>query len=151
MPWLVCTAGPDKGVQFELRTGKITLGRAPDSEVRLLEAKASRYHCRVSLDGSRLLLEDLNSTNGTKCEGRRLRGQHHFLRLGSRMAIGEDVFEYRRSPDRLILNDVEVQPAVAEEALDSGQSQTHFETAAGDIPPRRRTSWFSFFFRRGKS
>ncbi|MCA9588259.1 MAG: sigma 54-interacting transcriptional regulator [Myxococcales bacterium] len=65
-------------------SGKITLGRGETCEVRVDDASVSREHARLSVDGRRLTLEDLGSSNGTRVAGRRL-GQ------GERASVDVDV------------------------------------------------------------
>jgi len=62
---LVVTAGPDAGRVVPLRRGRLTVGRAAGSDVRLDDPRLSRAHCTltVSVDGVRVL--DAGSTNGT--------------------------------------------------------------------------------------
>ena len=46
---------------------KITVGRAENASVRVLHESVSRCHCTISIASpSRIFIEDMNSTNGTK-------------------------------------------------------------------------------------
>ena len=62
---LVVTAGPDAGRVVPVRRGRLTVGRAAGSDVRLDDPRLSRSHCTltVSVDGVRMT--DTRSTNGT--------------------------------------------------------------------------------------
>lgn len=55
------------------RGGRIVIGRAPDCTVVLDNPNVSKHHCEVSLSGAQILVTDLNSTNGTCVNGRRVR------------------------------------------------------------------------------
>ena len=136
MPWVVCTAGPDKGIQLELTEQVVTMGRSPDNAVRLTEEKASRFHCHLVVIDGQLELEDLNSTNGTKCLARRLRGQKVNLKAGETFAIGKDIFEYRRSPDRTLVSKLETEQVVPDTPIARGRDQTKYDSASGDMTPR---------------
>ncbi len=57
---------------FELKGDLIRIGRAQHNEIILNEKGVSRFHCQVRRDGDKLLLEDLNSTNGTLVDGERI-------------------------------------------------------------------------------
>lgn len=46
-------------------SGPITLGRGKENDIILLENVVSRKHSRVSFDGPDVIIEDLNSSNGT--------------------------------------------------------------------------------------
>jgi hypothetical protein len=72
-----------------------TIGRSPDSELRIEDGYASSAHARVFPRGQFLLVEDLGSTNGTTVNGRDLSpGQPYTLRVHDRVRIGETEFEY---------------------------------------------------------
>lgn len=58
--WLVL-----KSRTFPLASGENLIGRDPRSAVWLEEESVSRRHARISVDGDRANLEDLESTNGT--------------------------------------------------------------------------------------
>ena len=66
------------GATFELPGELVGIGRAPSNEVVLDDMHVSGEHARVVVDGSRVILYDLRSTNGTtvvrRGERRRLAG-----------------------------------------------------------------------------
>ncbi|MCA9668213.1 MAG: mucoidy inhibitor MuiA family protein [Myxococcales bacterium] len=65
--------GPDGESQELSLTGpEINLGRAPGNEVHLADASVSKRHARIVVKDGRMILVDLNSTNGTYVNGRRL-------------------------------------------------------------------------------
>lgn len=45
-------------------TGPLTLGRGKENDIILLDSIVSRHHARVYLEGSDVIIEDLNSANG---------------------------------------------------------------------------------------
>ena len=55
---------------FALQNGENLIGRDPDVHVVLDHPSVSRRHARVSVTPARVLLEDLNSRNGTFVDGR---------------------------------------------------------------------------------
>lgn len=69
----------------DLDTGAI-LGRGADCSAILDDSTVSKHHCRVGFD-ARPWLEDLDSTNGTYLNGRRISGSA-WLRRGDRIALG---------------------------------------------------------------
>ncbi|RLQ20669.1 FHA domain-containing protein [Seongchinamella sediminis] len=69
----------------------ITLGRKRDCEIVVDSTEASRRHARIRVAGDRLTIEDLESTNGTLVNRRRLR-QPEQLRAGDIIAIGQQHF-----------------------------------------------------------
>jgi pSer/pThr/pTyr-binding forkhead associated (FHA) protein len=68
----------------------IVIGRQPGADVLIGDDLVSRRHARVMFDGSAVVVEDLESTNGTFVNGARvLRAQ---IAEGDRVLIGESVF-----------------------------------------------------------
>lgn len=57
---------------FELKGELIRIGRAQHNEIILNEKGISRFHCQIRREGDKLILEDLNSTNGTLVAGERI-------------------------------------------------------------------------------
>ncbi|NUS74542.1 MAG: DUF3662 domain-containing protein [Corynebacteriales bacterium] len=60
------------GRQFALAFGATVIGRGETSQVRLADVGISRQHARLDFDGSRVVLTDLGSTNGTTVNGNRV-------------------------------------------------------------------------------
>lgn len=68
-PRFVVEAGPGRGKQFILDRDELTMGQAPECEVRLDHPSVSRAHAKiVNVGGVRIL--DLQSTNGVRVNGR---------------------------------------------------------------------------------
>jgi pSer/pThr/pTyr-binding forkhead associated (FHA) protein len=99
MAWLMCTHGNDKGFETELVKETYMLGRAPDCDIMILDERASRYHCKVSLRKKVFLLEDMGSTNGVKVKSKRIKGKKVKLKLGDSFAIGKTVFVLSKNRD----------------------------------------------------
>lgn len=59
---------------FNLQTDTplIRIGRAPQNEFVMDTTGISRFHAQISRQGNELIIEDLNSTNGTHVRGQRL-------------------------------------------------------------------------------
>ena len=72
---------------FRLPSGAIkTVGRAPRADFILDVALVSRLHCRLSANGDRLEVVDLQSTNGTFVNDKRVATST--LATGDRLRIG---------------------------------------------------------------
>lgn len=73
-----------------------TVGRAPGCGIALTDDKfASSLHARLFVQGGRLWVEDLGSTNGTWLNGERLDGPRPLAR-GDRVQVGRTVLEVTR-------------------------------------------------------
>jgi len=67
------------------------IGRSKECEPRLNLHRISRRHLRVALDGDRVIVEDLGSTNGTFVNDERISGQAQ-LKPGDRLHIADYAF-----------------------------------------------------------
>jgi hypothetical protein len=82
---------PESAVRrVPLPAGSLTIGRAPPSTLLLEGAEVSRTHCRIDVAGDEVSVTDLNSTNGTFVDNKRLSGTAPFNH-GSMLRIGNYV------------------------------------------------------------
>ena len=58
--------------KFALSEGQNIVGRDPDADIHIEHGSVSRRHARISVRGSKAVLEDLHSRNGTFVGGRRV-------------------------------------------------------------------------------
>ena len=65
----------------------VTIGRLPDNTVIIDNLAVSGHHARVYRDGDDVILEDLNSTNGTFVNGRQT--TRHALKHGDVVLVGK--------------------------------------------------------------
>ena len=89
VPALVALFGPKRGVRLEL-IGQAVIGRSSSAALQLIDAKVSREHCRLTVDGDRVTVDDLGSQNGTFVNGERVRGAQ-LLARGDELAIGDSL------------------------------------------------------------
>ena len=66
---------------------EVTFGRTRVSTVPVDSEKVSRLHAKISRSGSRVVVEDLGSRNGTKLNGARVEGQAE-VKSGDQIEIG---------------------------------------------------------------
>lgn len=78
-----------KGTVIPLLSG-ITLGRKNDNTVVLEDPYVSYYHLRFFLRDGRYVIEDLNSTNGTKLNSDRLEHKT-YLKVNDIITLGSTV------------------------------------------------------------
>lgn len=88
---LLVVEGLHRGARYPL-TGMMSLGNDPQAELVLADAFASRRHARIGVEASRVVLEDLGSSNGTYLNGRRV--DRVVLGNGDRITIGKTVLLY---------------------------------------------------------
>jgi DNA-binding NtrC family response regulator len=69
-------------------SGKVDIGRGPDSEIRIDHPSVSRTHARLTI-GAELVIEDRGSANGTRIRDRMLRaGASSEVSLGEPIDVG---------------------------------------------------------------
>jgi hypothetical protein len=91
--FLVVVSGPEPGRRIEISDQPMTLGRKAQANVRLHDAKVSGVHCRIQLIMDQLVVNDLNSTNGTFVEGQRV-GENGVAPIGALLHIGAYVLKH---------------------------------------------------------
>ncbi len=103
---LVVQHGEHKGKEYLLPKGEIILGRwDPESgsfpEINLdlvdVEARISRRHAKIQVEPGRVMLEDLNSLNGTYVNrGEKLApGIRCSLQINDEIIIGKTIFRLK--------------------------------------------------------
>lgn len=101
MAGLVAMTGGAVGREFPLAEGLNRVGRAPGNEIRLEEAAISAVHCELWLMKERLLLRDLDSTNGTFLLGRPVSEAE--LHDGDLVTVGSVVLQVIGAPGRVAI------------------------------------------------
>jgi DNA-binding NtrC family response regulator len=98
--------------------GAITIGRAPDVELRVDHASVSRRHARILIERGQARLCDLNSHNGTRLNGVQIDGER-ILTTGDVISIGEVLLvvhaEFKRELPQVILDEASWRQRLAEE------------------------------------
>ena len=84
--------GADRGRVFENLETPITIGREEGNSVQLNDERVSRFHIKVQVDHDKMVLTDLESTNGTRVNGEDI--QLRILRFGDLIAVGRSVLLY---------------------------------------------------------
>lgn len=81
--------GADRGKLFEEVSPPLTIGREEGNDIQLNDERVSRCHLKIQRDNDRLVLTDLDSTNGTKVNGSEC--QLKILRHGDLIAVGRSL------------------------------------------------------------
>lgn len=93
-PRLVIISGPKEGMEIQLGTDPLTVGRASESGLVLRDEFTSSHHARLIPGPDAWVLQDLDSTNGTQVNGRKIRSSVR-LNPGDVIKIGATSFELR--------------------------------------------------------
>jgi FHA domain-containing protein len=75
------------------------LGRGRDCDITFDDSSVSKMHARLHLAGGVATIEDLDSTNGTLLNGKRLEGIAA-LRRGDRIGLGTNQIVYLGAPSQ---------------------------------------------------
>lgn len=102
--------------KFIIEEESAVIGRGKDADLRVPTETISRRHARLHWDQDQLWIEDLDSSNGTFVNGRRLTARHLLapndeIRLGHRVVL------------RVQAEGVEVAPGAAQTILGTEQAQ----------------------------
>lgn len=92
---LVITSGPKAGTEFPLGSEPVTIGRSSDSSLVIRDDYTSTHHARLMLWHDDWMVQDLDSTNGTFLDGKRV-AVPTSVPLNTTVKIGATSFELRR-------------------------------------------------------
>jgi pSer/pThr/pTyr-binding forkhead associated (FHA) protein len=81
--------GADRGRVFDNLAPPITIGREEGNTIQLNDERISRYHVKIQEDHNKLVITDLESTNGTKINNEDV--QLRILRFGDMIQLGRSV------------------------------------------------------------
>jgi len=81
--------GADRGRVFDHLETPLTIGREEGNSVQLNDERVSRFHLKIQIDHDKLVLTDLESTNGTRVNGEDI--QLRILRFGDLIVVGRSV------------------------------------------------------------
>ena len=84
------------GTRFEVGEGTSSIGRGSAATIRVTDNGISREHAQITVRGPIAVIRDLNSTNGTLVNGRRV--SEMTLRHGDVIRLGRSVLVYRYEP-----------------------------------------------------
>ena len=91
---LVILNGEFEGMRYPLSAEETLIGRNPTTDVTLLDENISREHALIlrDADNGSYTIEDLQSTNGTKVNGKAVRSKA--LAHGDQIQVGHTIFRF---------------------------------------------------------
>ncbi|HEY2642541.1 MAG TPA: FHA domain-containing protein [Galbitalea sp.] len=92
---LVITSGPKEGLEIELPSEQLAIGRSSESGLVIRDDYTSTHHARLMLWNDGWVVQDLDSTNGTFLDGVRVTLPTP-VPLNTPVSIGTTTFELRR-------------------------------------------------------
>jgi hypothetical protein len=91
---LVITSGGKAGLEIPLGSEPLMIGRASDAGLQIRDDYTSTHHARLLLWGDDWVVQDLDSTNGTFVDGRRIDTPTQ-VPVGVPVKVGATTFELR--------------------------------------------------------
>lgn len=140
MAKLIGMTGDFKDREYPIEQGEITIGRKADNVILLDHPTISSHHSVIFNDGQSCIIQDLDSTNGTRVNSREIQSAelHHkdLLQLGS-VEFMVDAPELTASASRYT-------DANAELATGSMVAPQDFNTISpfGTPPRERKGAWY---------
>ena len=92
---LVITSGPKAGLEIPIGSEPMTIGRSSESGLVIRDDYTSSHHARLVLRSGTWTIQDLDSTNGTYLDGKRLTGGPKPITIGTPIKVGATTFELR--------------------------------------------------------
>ena len=86
----------DTRTVYDLEKPAVVVGRATDSDIAVLDLRASREHCRIERHDKQFLLVDLGSQNGTRLNGHLI--ERARLKPGDRIGVGNASLWFEEAP-----------------------------------------------------
>jgi diguanylate cyclase (GGDEF)-like protein len=90
---LVVIHGEDLGRKFDLVSDEALIGRSSKADIQVDQDSVSRHHAKLRVDGTRITVEDMGSTNGTIVNDEHIEDLHR-LRNGDMVKIGRTIFKF---------------------------------------------------------
>lgn len=141
--------GADRGKVFEDLATPVTIGREEGNTIQLNDERVSRFHLKIQEDQARLVLTDLQSTNGTKVNGEEM--ELRILRFGDMITVGRSVLLFgSRQQIATRLSSLRKQDSAVKDArktdgnMGAAASAAAASGAAGAAPPSEDPGSFDF-------
>ncbi len=119
--------------EVQLTKDKTTLGRRPYNDIVIDNLAVSGEHAVLQMTGSDVVLEDLNSTNGTYVNGKAVKKQQ--LQSGDAIEIGKYKIKFvgdNATEDFDKTTIVKARPAAVQTARSPSGTPSGFPTGSGD-------------------
>ncbi len=133
-------SGDFKGREYPIEQGEITIGRKADNTILLDHPTISSHHCRILRNGDSCVLQDLDSTNGTRVNSRDVK--ESALRHKDLIQLGS--IEFLFDAPELASSGARYTDANAEVATGAMSAPQDFASISpfGARPKERRGMWY---------
>ena len=127
----------------------IVVGRGAECNLRLSAPQVSRRHCFLRVNAETATITDLDSSNGTYMDGKRLTsGKRYKLKDGTELSVGPVQFTARVYPESVSADQLEV--SVNDERIEAESSAASpTDQTLSDIPPEAHPNEMNFAIESG--
>jgi pSer/pThr/pTyr-binding forkhead associated (FHA) protein len=133
--------GLERGRVFSNLPTPITIGREDENDIQLNDDRVSRFHAKLQSDGGKIILTDLESTNGTRVNGHAV--QMHVLREGDLVSIGRCLLLFGDSVTSPAAGSIDAPTALARTGrVDDGENSLDFQMGSRDELATEQRSLF---------
>lgn len=117
-------SGKYQGGEFPLKGDKqLIIGRSSELDIVLVEDMVSRKHAKITIQGGKISIEDLGSTNGTFVNGEKVKQSR--LKEGDRILVGTSILKLvKAGANAPELSDAQVKQNLEQVAAVQSQRQT---------------------------
>ena len=94
--WVIkVLTGPQSGTVFPLKMGKNKIGRGTACDVKIMSQGVSKEHAEIFITEDKVIISDLDSSNGTFVNGVRI--QHQRLNPGDKIAMHDVIVDFAKT------------------------------------------------------
>lgn len=91
MTSIILKLDEDSIEKIELIAGEYRIGRSEDNDISILNPTVSSHHAKIFTYLNSAYIEDLNSSNGTWINGKRV--QKHTIHPGDEIKLGQQLLQ----------------------------------------------------------
>lgn len=127
--------------QVPLEKGTVILGRGTDANIKLDDELVSRKHCSLTFDGTKVIVKDLGSTNGTFVDGSPVDSME--LDSDNRLQIGKMVLKVDfKDPSEEAFDRELYEAATMDPLTKISNRRTFMDRSLGELALARRNDYF---------
>lgn len=127
--------------QIPLEKGTVILGRGTDANIKLDDELVSRKHCSLTFDGTKVIVKDLGSTNGTFVDGSPVDSME--LDSDNRLQIGKMVLKVDfKDPSEEAFDRELYEAATMDPLTKISNRRTFMDRSLGELALARRNDYF---------
>ena len=125
-------SGKYQGGEFPLKGDKqVVIGRSSELDMVLVEDMVSRKHAKIAVNGDKITIEDLGSTNGTFVNGEKIKQSR--IKEGDRILIGTSILKLVQQGEGSSMDETMVKQNLDRIALESERRATKQSSMTGKI------------------